>query len=232
MFNLQSSSPLLQATLSLCLLLLAATTTTHAADPLNQIIREQQWDATHVLLVQITSNGTATDIFESECGFDTYYETDAIVLGVNRTVDPDATAIGAITRGTVHKQCDTIEFKTWARQWKDTCEPDRYNDPGRKMDGTCGYIYLTPGMVATDPYVLVARGFGFEEVDVSICEEAIIPCLPKDQQQHNGDGNTGTVGTTGPGTDPSNGNTPNGAGSLSYGRLFVVGVFSTFAMWM
>jgi len=48
------------------------------------------------------------------------------------------------------------------------------------MENTCGYVYLTPGMEASDPYSFAVTGkMGFEEVDGTVCELAAREYCPE-----------------------------------------------------
>ena len=138
------------------------------------VYMEQKWDAQQVLLIQTTSDGTGSKLIENTCGPDTYYDTTAVVLGVNRTVDPTATAIGANNEGQVMNSCDAISFTTYERDWVDGCEGQ--SDPGRKSMGWCGYVYLTPNADPSDPYLVAAGVQSFVEVDSSICVEKAVQC--------------------------------------------------------
>lgn len=185
------STPLLPLRLLLLSFLLATASANKYLPP--SVILEQKNDAQQVLLIQVTASAPA-GVLQSECGTDALYTTSAIVLGVNRTVDPTETALGAQTEGRVMERCvSALEFRTFERTWIPGCEA--YADPGRKADGTCGYAYLTPGMEASDPYALAVTGAGgFEEVDGSVCRrEAELLCpehvyVPKDDVPKDGGG--------------------------------------------
>mmetsp|Transcript_28078 Transcript_28078/g.59275 ORF Transcript_28078/g.59275 Transcript_28078/m.59275 type:complete len:249 (+) Transcript_28078:199-945(+) len=142
-----------------------------ALEQKESIYFEQKMDAQQVLLIQTTNNGTLVETLQSVCGSDMAYATSAMVLGVNRTVDPSLTALGAANEGRVVEMCGLIQFKTTARYFtKPDC--DDWAMPGRKLEGWCGYVFLTPGMGRMDPYVPAAGVRSFEEVDISVCEAA------------------------------------------------------------
>jgi len=189
---------------------------------------EQKLDAQQVLLIQTTNNGTATKVLEEACGTVTYYDTSAIVLGVNRTVNPDATAIGAAKDGRVMEVCDTLEFNTYDLDRTAGCVGP--SDPGRKDEGWCGYVYFLQGMEASGPYALAAGGRSFEEVDASVCEEAMAKQCPDEVgASHSGGGSesSGDVesGGEGDGTESSK----SGVGTLSLGCSIMAALFSTVA---
>ena len=131
---------------SLVLLLSALIVPSAAADAQQEralqlpptVYQEQKDDAQHILLIQTTSNGTATQVLESACGPDTYYDTTAIILGVNRTVDPTATAIGSNNKGEVLSSCEDVAFTTYEKEWTEGCTGA--SDPGVKPVGWCGYV--------------------------------------------------------------------------------------------
>ena len=128
-------------------------------------------DAPQALLVTTTNDGgTATKVIKDLCGMDTYYVQTALVLEVKRTIDPTSTAIGVTKTGKVVQVCDNIEYNTYEREWVDeSCSAP--SEPGRKDEGWCGYIYLTPGPgTEADPFNLAAGISSFEEVDSSVCE--------------------------------------------------------------
>lgn len=175
------------------------------------VILEQKNDAQQVLLLQVTAS-TPAYVLQSQCGTDSYYTTSAVVLGVNRTVDPDAAALGAQTAGRVMERCaSALEFRTFERSWIDPgCEA--HADPGRMAEGACGYAYLTPGMEDSDPYALAVTGkAGFEEVDGGVCRAAAEQhCpehvyVPRDDVREDGDGD-GPAG--GSGDEDGGGNEP------------------------
>ena len=153
---------------SLVLLLSALIASSAAADAQQEralqlpptVYQEQKDDAQHILLIQTTSNGTATQVLESACGPDTYYDTTSIILGVNRTVNPTATAIGSNNKGEVLSSCEDVAFTTYEKEWTEGCTGAI--DPGVKPVGWCGYVYLTENPVPGKPYVLAAGGESFE----------------------------------------------------------------------
>ena len=161
-------------------LLLAAICGGLAAEPEDlplTVIQEQQNDAQQVLLVQVTNDGTATDVFQTECGTDTFYEYAATVLEVSRTVEPDATALGAETDGEVMVPCRRLKFKTYEKEWPEEDCPGAVPDPGRLEEGACGMIYLTPAPSGST-YVLSVTGKRFfeAEADSGKCEEIMKQC--------------------------------------------------------
>mmetsp|Transcript_23350 Transcript_23350/g.40953 ORF Transcript_23350/g.40953 Transcript_23350/m.40953 type:complete len:234 (-) Transcript_23350:187-888(-) len=221
------------STTILLLLSLLLTTTICYAEKLVKpasVYLEQKNDAQQVLLIETTNNGTVIDVLESVCGLDTYYGTSAIVLGVNRTVEPDATALGAFTQGEIMTVCNMLYFKTYEKEWTEGCDGDA--DPGRRMERWCGYVYLTPGMEIRDPYVLAAGVRSFEEVDGSVCEEAGRRECPT----YVGTGGDGSEDGESVGDDDGlgsekDGGKKSGARASSLGCSGVIALLSVVALW-
>ena len=134
------------------------------------VVQQIKSDTPQVLLVQTTNNGIKSNTIEAPCGIETYYDTSALVLEVKKTIDPDATYIGA-AKGEVISVCDTVEFTTYEKDWIEE-ECDAKKETGRRDEGWCGYVYLTPSMDPSDPYKPSAGHRSFEEEDVSVCEQA------------------------------------------------------------
>ena len=166
-------STIKQYTITLLILLpsIINITTIHAqADLPESVVQQIKSDTPQVLLVQTTNDGIQSNTIEAPCGTETYYDTSALVLEVKKTIDPDATYIGA-AKGEVISVCDTVEFTTYTKDWVEE-ECDAKKETGRRDEGWCGYIYLTPSMDPSDPYKPSAGYRSFEEEDVSVCEQA------------------------------------------------------------
>jgi len=167
------SSTIKQHTITLLILLssIINITTIHAQDDLPEsVVQQIKSDTPQVLLVQTINNGKESNTIEAPCGTETYYDTSALVLEVKKTIDPDATYIGA-AKGEVINICDTVEFTTYTKDWIEE-ECDAKKETGRRDEGWCGYVYLTPSMNPSDPYKPSAGYRSFEEEDISVCEQA------------------------------------------------------------
>jgi len=166
-------STIKQYTITLLILLSSIINITiiHAqADLPESVVQQIKSDTPQVLLVQTTNDGIESNIIEAPCGIETYYDTSALVLEVKKTIDPDATYIGA-AKGEVINICNTVEFTTYEKDWIEE-ECDAKKETGRRDEGWCGYVYLTPSMDTSDPYKPSAGYRSFEEEDVSVCEQA------------------------------------------------------------
>ena len=166
-------STIKQYTITLLILLSSIINITiiHAqADLPESVVQQIKSDTPQVLLVQTTNDGIVSNTIEAPCGTETYYDTSALVLEVKKTIDPDATYIGA-AKGEVINICDTVEFTTYTKDWIEE-ECDAKKETGRRDEGWCGYVYLTPSMNPSDPYKPSAGYRSFEEEDVSVCEQA------------------------------------------------------------
>ena len=172
------------------------------------------------LLVTTTNDGgTATKVIKDLCGMDTYYVQTALVLEVKRTIDPTSTAIGVPKTGKVVQVCDNIEYNTYEREWVDeSCSAP--SEPGRKDEGWCGYIYLTPGPgTEEDPFNLAAGISSFEEVDSSVCETYLA--------ENQCDGSEDAATTNGDGDESANNSASGRNRMVSFGS-FVVAAFYCF----
>lgn len=166
-------STMKQYTITLLILLSSIINITiiHAqADLPESVVQQIKSDTPQVLLVQTTNDGIESNTIEAPCGTETYYDTSALVLEVKKTIDPDATYIGA-AKGEVIDVCDTVEFTTYEKEWIEE-ECDAKKETGRRDEGWCGYVYLTPSMNPSDPYKPSAGYRSFEEEDASVCEQA------------------------------------------------------------
>ena len=166
-------STIKQHTITLLILLSSIINTTiiNAQDDLPEsVVQQIKSDTPQVLLVQTINNGKESNTIEAPCGTETYYDTSALVLEVKKTIDPDATYIGA-AKGEVIDVCDTVEFTTYEKEWIEE-ECDAKKETGRRDQGWCGYVYLTPSMDPNNPYKPSAGYRSFEEEDVSVCEQA------------------------------------------------------------
>lgn len=136
---------------------------------------EQEWlnDSMHVLLIRTLDGGAATGVASNACGTDTHYLYSAVALEVERTVNPSATLLGP--PGRVIHVCDTLEFKTYEREWVDE-DCDMPDDPGKKDAGWCGKVYLSSGMDPDSPLIVSAAYASFMEEDTSVCDEAATKC--------------------------------------------------------
>ena len=166
-------STMKQCTITLLILLssIMSITIIHAqADLPESVVQQIKSDTPQVLLVQTINDGKESNTIEAPCGTETYYDTSALVLEVKKTIDPDATYIGA-AKGEVIAICNTVEFTTYTKDWIEE-ECDAKKETGRRDEGWCGYVYLTPSMNPSDPYKPSAGHRSFEEEDASVCEQA------------------------------------------------------------
>lgn len=221
MTAVKSSSTLIRYGGILISILLSMTTIIAAREELPaSIILQMKGDAPQALLVTTTNDGgTATKVIKDLCGMDTYYVQTALVLEVKRTIDPTSTAIGVPKTGKVVQVCDNIEYNTYEREWVDeSCSAP--SEPGRKDEGWCGYIYLTPGPgTEEDPYNLAAGISSFEEVDSSVCETYLA--------ENQCDGSEDKATTNGDGDESANNSASGRNRMVSFGS-FVVAAFYCF----
>ena len=221
MTAVKSSSTLIRYGGILISILLSMTTIINAREELPaSIILQMKGDAPQALLVTTTNDGgTATKVIKDLCGMDTYYVQTALVLEVKRTIDPTSTAIGVSKTGKVVQVCDNIEYNTYEREWVDeSCSAP--SEPGRKDEGWCGYIYLTPGPgTEADPFNLAAGISSFEEVDSSVCETYLA--------ENQCDGSEDVATANGDGDESANNSASGRNRMVSFGS-FVVAAFYCF----
>lgn len=209
-------------------LLVSLLTAQAARDELPEsVVQQILADTPQVVLIQTTNNGVLSSTLQVPCGTDTYYDTNAIVLEVQRTVDPTATAIGA-AKGDVIEVCNTVEFATYEKEWNDEdCEAA--TDPGRKDEGYCAIAYLTPAMDPSNPYRLAAGVRSFEEQDPSVCEEAAAkancPAGGTSIGNSSGGGSNGE-GESGSDSDANNNNNNSGGSCMSFGVSIAIATLS------